>query len=137
MSIFLCVGRNNFALQITNIMATTTFQPSVTSTYAPAETKSSLLKGLWNWCADQNKNRLLWLGVILAGHGCILTPLTAMVVLGLGAPFYLIMATIVAMAMALVTNLAAMPTKYTLPVFFLSVLIDLVVVVLSIVMVTS
>ena len=32
------------------------------------------------------------------------------------------------MAMALVTNLAAMPTKVTIPIFFLSVLIDIAVI---------
>jgi hypothetical protein len=35
------------------------------------------------------------------------------------------------MAMALVTNLAALPTKITLPVFFLSVLIDLGIIIAS------
>ena len=38
-----------------------------------------------------------------------------------------------AMAIALVANLAAMPTKITIPVFFFSVLIDIVVIVINLV----
>jgi hypothetical protein len=35
------------------------------------------------------------------------------------------------MAMAVVTNLAAMPTKVTIPVFFLSVLIEVAIIILA------
>jgi hypothetical protein len=38
---------------------------------------------------------------------------------------------IVSMGMTLVTNLAALPTKITIPVFFLSILIDLGIVIAS------
>ena len=36
-----------------------------------------------------------------------------------------------AMAMALISNLAAMPTKFTIPIFFLSVLIDVTLITVS------
>jgi hypothetical protein len=42
---------------------------------------------------------------------------------------FLFMLCIVSMGMALVTNLAAMPTKITIPIFVLSVLIDLAVII--------
>jgi hypothetical protein len=38
------------------------------------------------------------------------------------------------MAMTVVTNLAAMPTRVTIPIFFLSVLIDLGIIIASIAM---
>lgn len=84
-----------------------------------------------HWCEGQQQNRLLWLGLALAVHGCILTPLTVMAVLLSGAGFGLFMASMVAMGMALVTNLAAMPTKITIPVFALSILIDIVILLIA------
>ena len=68
---------------------------------------------------------MLWLGVILSAHGCILTPLTVFAVVLAGTNIALFVAAIASMAMALVTNLAAMPTKYTIPIFLFSILIDL------------
>jgi hypothetical protein len=110
-------------------MATTIFTPTITTSYREAASHPPVFSKFFNWCTAQNHNRLLWLGVILAAHGCILTPLTAMIVLIEGAPFALFMLATTAMGRALVTNLAAMPTKYTLPVFALSVLIDIAVVI--------
>lgn len=80
------------------------------------------------WCESQEANRLGWLAIILAVHGCILAPLTvATIVLGGNSMVYWAL-TIGAMGIALVSNLAAMPTKITIPIFFLSVLIDLVII---------
>ena len=68
----------------------------------------------------------MWLGIILAAHGCILTPMTVMSVFLIGAGnLALVVLAIIAMGMALVSNLAAQPTRVTIPVFVLSVLIDL------------
>lgn len=110
-------------------MATTTLHPAVSNAYKTTVSQPSVFAKFFDWCTAQEENRLLWLGIILAAHGCILTPLTAMAVLATGRSFPLFMLAIIAMAMALVTNLAAMPTKYTLPVFALSVLIDIAVVI--------
>jgi hypothetical protein len=83
------------------------------------------------WCAGQEKYRLGWLGAILAIHGCALTPITLFAVVLTGTNFALYIATLVAMAMAVVTNLAAMPTKVTIPVFFLSVVIEIAIIILA------
>lgn len=93
-----------------------------------SEERVSLISKFMNWCNGQEKNRLLWLGVILTLHGCVITPLTVMAVLLAGTNLTLFMMAIVAMGMSLVTNLAAMPTKITIPVFALSIIIDLIVV---------
>ena len=63
----------------------------------------------------------------LAVHGCALTPVTVMATLFAGPNFILFMTAMVAMGIALVTNLAAMPTKITIPAFALSILIDVVI----------
>ena len=46
-----------------------------------------------------------------------------------GNNLYLFVLAIAAMGMTLVTNLAALPTKITIPVFVLSILIDLAIVI--------
>src|SRR5688572_23728818 len=88
-------------------------------------TSTSVFTRFMNWCNGQQEDRLLWLGIALAGHGCVITPLTIMAVLLAGTNLFLFVLALVAMGMALVTNLAALPTKITIPVFVLSILIDL------------
>jgi hypothetical protein len=86
------------------------------------------------WCEGQENARLLWLGIALAGHGCILTPITVLAVLLAGTNLFLLMLALIAMGMSLVTNLAAKPTRITIPVFFLSILIDIAIIVSAIVL---
>ena len=82
-----------------------------------------------SWSRDQERNRLLWVGLALAGHGCIITPLTVMAVLLAGTNLTLFIMALVAMGASLVTNLAAMPTRITIPVFVLSIIIDLAIII--------
>lgn len=71
----------------------------------------------------------MWLALALGGHGCVLTPLTILLVVAFtGLNLALFLTALGAMALALVVNLAAMPTKYTIPAFFLSVMIDIAVI---------
>lgn len=98
------------------------------SAHYSVEEPASLISKFIAWSDAQNSNRLLWLGVILSFHGCILTPLTVMAVLLAGTNLTLFMVTIVAMGISLVSNLAAMPTKLTIPLFVLSIVMDLVVI---------
>ena len=112
-------------------MATTTLNHTFASTYTEPTSRISFFTRFINWCKGQEQNRLLWLGIALTGHGCILTPLTVMAVLLAGTNLYLFILAIVAMGMSLVTNLAAMPTKITIPVFILSILIDIAIVISS------
>ena len=67
---------------------------------------------------------MLWLGIALSAHGCIITPLTIMAVLLAGTNLFLFILALVAMGATLVTNLAVMSTKVTLPVFVLSMIVD-------------
>jgi hypothetical protein len=106
----------------------TTLQKPVTINYAPAIADSSLISRFSNWCAAQEPNRLGWLGAIIAIHGCVLTPVTLFFIVLAGTNITFFVAALVAMGMSLVTNLAAMPTKITLPAFFISVLIDVAVI---------
>ena len=107
----------------------TTLQSSIVSARINRVERLSIIAKFMNWCNGQEKNRLGWLAGILAIHGCVLTPITlfAIILSGTYFPFYI--AALVAMGLAVVTNLAAMATKVTIPVFFLSVLIDLAIII--------
>lgn len=101
--------------------------PVITSTYNPSIEKPTLLQRFATWCAGQQEARLLWLALALMGHGAVLTPITGMAVVLAGTNLFMFVLVLLAMAMTLVTNLAALPTKITIPVFILSVVIDVVV----------
>jgi hypothetical protein len=109
--------------------------------YAPfgfaREAKKTLAHQFIDWCKAQEKNRILWLAIIVTGHGCIITPLTVLVIVFTANSMLAWAFAIAAMTMSLVTNLAALPTKITLPIFFLSLAIDTVVVISSIAAVFS
>jgi hypothetical protein len=98
-------------------------------THSRREEKISLVQRFFTWCKNQDTNRLTWLAVILTGHGCIITPLTVMFIMITGNNPILWPIAIAAMGMCLVVNLAALPTKITIPVFFLSLAIDLAIII--------
>lgn len=107
----------------------TSFNHTASTTYIEKSASTSIFSRFFKWCAGQEPNKFMWVGIALAAHGCILTPITVMVVLMSGANMLLFMLAIVAMGITLVTNLAAMPTKVTIPLFVFSILIDIVIVI--------
>lgn len=84
----------------------------------------SVFSKFMTWCENQQENRFMWLGIALAGHGCVITPVTVFFIVlgGLSLPLFMI--ALFSMALALVTNLAALPTKITIPALALSILVD-------------
>lgn len=115
---------------------TNTTVKHVNITYAGAEyaAPKSFIARFLDWSKGQESNRLLWLGLALGAHGCVLTPLTVLAVVLAGSSLPMLIIALIAMMMALVTNLAAMPTKITIPVFALSVIIDIGLVITSLAM---
>lgn len=113
-------------------MAAATFHPSLTIGHPALGSRSSLLKRFFGWCSDQQFNRLLWLGIALVVHGAVLVPVTLLAGMVGGNQFMSVIISVISMAMVVVTNLAAMPTKITIPVLFLSVLVDIGVILIDI-----
>ena len=96
--------------------------------YAADRSKQSTVAQFFAWCKGQEEYRYGWLAVIIALHGCVLSPITVLAI-SLGSNNIILWCMALgAMAIALVTNLAAMPTRITIPVFFFSVIIDLTVI---------
>lgn len=91
--------------------------------------KASVWKKFISWCNGQEKYRFGWLAAALTLHGCILTILTMFAVILAGNHFIFWPFVIGAMGITLIVNLAAMPTKITIPVFFFSVLVDLIIII--------
>jgi hypothetical protein len=110
----------------------TTMQHVFTLTEKKAA-KLSLWKRLINWAEGQEENRLLWTAITIMGHGCFFTIVTLFAVIFTGNNFIFWPIAAAAMGMPLVANLAAMPTKITIPLLFFSVLIDLGVIITCIV----
>jgi hypothetical protein len=86
-----------------------------------------------DWSSDQQESRLGWQGISLLVFGCFLTPLTVLMISLSGANMFLIIMALVAMEVNLVANLTTMPTKITIPAFFLTVVTDLIIIVASVV----
>jgi hypothetical protein len=97
--------------------------------YPTHAAKKSVWKKFIDWCDSQEKFRFGWLGAAITLHGCILTILTMFAVIMSGNHFIFWPFIIGAMGVTLVVNLAAMPTKITIPIFFFSILIDLAIIV--------
>jgi hypothetical protein len=116
-----------------NYLIMQAIQNTYNSVILPVERSQSIVKTFLNWCESQEKYRFGWLAAIIVIHGCLLAPLTLFAIFIGGNNFVFWAMTIGAFAMALVSNLAAMPTKITIPVFFFSILIDLVVITASLV----
>ena len=107
-----------------------TIHHSYTASYNRAEKKTSLWKKFMTWADGQEENRFGWTAIAIAGHGCVFTIITSMMILFTGNHFIFWPFAIGAMAACVVVNLAAMPTKITIPVFFFSLLIDLFIIVM-------
>ena len=99
----------------------TVYNPS----YELVSKKQSIVSKFITWCQAQEKNRFGWLGLILAVHGCVITPITLYIIVMAGNNIAFWGIAMGAMAMSLITNLAALPTKITIPVFVFSLIIDL------------
>ena len=93
------------------------------------QTKTSAISRFLSWCEGQEKYRFGWLAAALAVHGCALTPITLFAIILAGTNMLFFVLALVAMGMALVTNLAAMPTRVTIPVFFISIAIDIAIII--------
>jgi hypothetical protein len=92
-----------------------------------------LLTRFLNWADNQQFDRLLWLGIAFMFHGCVLTPITVMVALTANSGFWVIGGAIFSILIIVITGLAALPTKITIPIFFLSIALDIILIAYSLI----
>lgn len=115
----------------------TTLNQTLNTPYTSTYAQTSLWSRFMAYAKGQEHNRIMWVGIVLAVHGCALTPITVMATLFAGPNFLMFMTAMVAMGTALVTNLAAMPTKVTIPAFALSVIMDIAILISCVVLALS
>ncbi|MEP7164267.1 MAG: hypothetical protein ABI741_06215 [Ferruginibacter sp.] len=99
--------------------------------YSRAASKPSVITDFLKWCTAQEEDRILWTGLGLGIQGCITTPVTVLVLLifGQGLGLFGIAMASIAMAAVLIVNLAALPTRITIPFFVVSLFVDIALVV--------
>jgi hypothetical protein len=110
----------------------TTYTPVLEKQEVKKEVSTSVWKRFIHWTDSQEENRFLWLAVALFGHGCVITIITIIAILLSGNHFILWPFAIGAMTLCVITNLAALPTRVTIPVFLFSVLVDVVIIAICI-----
>jgi hypothetical protein len=113
-------------------MSTTTSQGQVVPIYRPAASNPSLIERFFDWATKEDvKHHIGWVGVSIIAMTAIFFPLTMSAILMNGASFGLIVAAMVPLVVVFVTNLAALPTKYTIPFLFVGVLAELTIIAMS------
>jgi hypothetical protein len=108
----------------------TTIQRSHVRSAIKQDVSVSLWKRFITWCDSQEEYRLGWTAGIFFGHGCIFTIITVLAILFTGNHFIFWPFAILAIAAPLITNMAALPTRIVIPVFFASLVVDLLIIAL-------
>ena len=117
-------------------METLTKTPSTVTEHpiniSQKSTKSlrSRIRNILNWNTEQKENRIGWESFALVAFGCILTPLTILMVSLNGANLFLIMTAIVVMEVNLMTGLLTLPTKIAIPIFLSGILVDFAIIII-------
>jgi len=89
----------------------------------------SLWKKFIHWCSKQEENRLGWLAASFIVHGCIFVPMTIMIIAASGNNFVFIALALGAMIVAITASLADLPTRISLPVFFFTLALDILIII--------
>lgn len=107
-------------------------QPETLQQHNTVHEGKSLFGRFIQWATNEDHDHhIAWVGCSITAMTAIVFPLTMAAILMNAAAFGLIVAAMVSLVLVVTTNLAAMPTRYTIPFFFLGVLIDLGVIVAS------
>ena len=85
-----------------------------------------------HWAAGLQEQRLPILAGMLTVHGCITVPVTMVLMHFAGLEMFQFSLVIIATFSILVTNLAALPTKITVPTFIMANIVHLGVILVSI-----
>ena len=105
---------------------------STISPYSTSNPNTSKISRFFSWAAaEDEKHHIGWIGISVMTMTSGIFPLTMYIIMINGGSFGLIMGALVSLAMVVVTNLAALPTKYTIPFFFLATLIDVAVCIIA------
>ncbi|HEY4875542.1 MAG TPA: hypothetical protein VIH86_08230 [Puia sp.] len=106
-----------------------TSQPETSYQYQLATKRKNLFSKFNEWAAvEEAEFHVAWVGAAVISMAAVFFPLTMTLVLFNGASFGLIIASMASLTLVVITNLAAMPVKFTIPFFVLGVLADVVII---------
>ena len=111
-------------------MSTISFTSEYVQYPAQAQRQKAASRFL-TWINREEKNRIAWVGISITAMSAVFFPLTMAAILFNGAVFALIIGAMCSLALVVITNLAALPTKFTIPAFFLGIGIDIVLIMAS------
>lgn len=114
------------------ITGNTAVQP--TASLPLTVSKNNYLQRFLQFAEKQQPNRFGWLAFALFAQGCLLAPVTILAIIHNGNSPGLWMACVLTFVVTEVTNLAAMPTKITIPIFFAGAIMDLFLIALAFIM---
>jgi|SRR5215472_10655797 len=113
-------------------MEYTIAHPRELEQHIPLVKRPSAFIRFFKWAeAQDQQNHVGWVGITVTAMAAVFFPLAMVFILINGASFGLIIAAMAALVLVVVTNLSALPTKYTIPFFIVGVLTDLVIIVIS------
>ena len=111
-------------------MNTITYQAGFRD-YSIQSQHKNIIHRFGTWLERQEKNRIAWVGISITVMSAVFLPITMAAILFNGAIFNLIIGAMFAFALVVITNLAALPAKYTIPAFLLGGFIDIALIVAS------
>ena len=119
------------SLKLSN-MSTTTSLGQVVPIYSQAVSHPSLIGRFFDWAENEDViHHVGWVGFSIMAMTGFFFPIAMSAILFNGGPFGLIIAAMVPLLLVFVTNLASLPTKYTIPFLFIGGLAELAIIVLS------
>lgn len=83
------------------------------------------------WLKEEEVNRIAWLGISITVMTAIFFPLTMASILLHEGSFNLILVAMFSLILVAIPNMAALPTKFTIPAFFIGMLIDIALIIAS------
>jgi hypothetical protein len=91
----------------------------------------SIFNRFFTWTKQEEKNHIAWVGISITAMTAVFFPITMAAILFNGAVFKLIVGAMISLAMVVITNLAALPTKYTIPAFLTGIVMDIGLIIIS------
>ncbi|HEY8733389.1 MAG TPA: hypothetical protein VIL90_02410 [Puia sp.] len=112
-------------------MNTIILNPGYANLTLNKKSKSIFLVRFLNWSKEEEKNRIAWVGISITIMTAIFFPVTMVAILLHGASFKLIIIAMFSLILVVIPNLAALPTRITIPAFSIGMLLDILLVIAS------
>jgi hypothetical protein len=94
-------------------------------------TNKSVYSRFASWTKQEEKNHIAWVGISITAMTAVFFPITMAAILFNGAVFKLIIGAMISLSLVVITNLASLPTKYTIPAFLTGIILDMALIITS------